>query len=661
MNDPLQWQRKSSRWVRWRSPDRVGLLLTAFLAASSAIAVALDYQGVQWLERHVQTLFFRWRGAVVPPEEVIILAIDNQSLAAAQKYLTDNNSAESYANLKLIESWPWRRAVYSVAIERLLSAGAKSISFDILFDLPSGYGEADDRRLQTMLQNRGDRVVLATAYLSNAGPEGEILERFEPISELKNSPIQLGLVNFSALEADGRVHRLGHIYGEEVLHPLGLEVLPPLADVALQVARINYPQPKGENIFFFGPQRTFKTIPFWQILVPDWWETFLQEETFKDKIVLIGSTSSTEFSDYYPTPFDEKMPGVEIHANAIATLLEGKSIALAFPNPGGRGLFVLFFVGGVGLAISRVRQSWRQAAWGGIGSVIWIGISYLTFTYGLLILPTMIPVGAIALTGFSFFASSTIHDKLEKRRLRNTLTRYVAEPVVKEILKEPDDFCTMLQGKKLKVAVLFSDIRGFTTLCFKMPPEQLIVQLNIYFHGMVEAIVGAGGTLDKFIGDAVMAEFGFPVSQGTKKDAMNAVRAALTMRQELARLRQYWRMEGRSPLFNGIGISYGEVVAGDIGSWRRREYAVLGDTVNVASRVEGLTKQLGTDILITESLYELVKNEVDAIDLGEHPLKGREESKVRLYSLVGLKGEDNGLYREVVGELRDYLERSSDS
>jgi adenylate cyclase len=231
----------------------------------------------------------------------------------------------------------------------------------------------------------------------------------------------------------------------------------------------------------------------------------------------------------------------------------------------------------------------------------------------------------------------------------------VATPIVNEILSQPEDFQALLQGRKLKAAVLFCDIRGFTSLSYKLPPEELIALLNTYLNAMVEAVATASGTIDKFIGDAVMAEFGSPVSYGEHTDAMNAIRAALGMRRSLAALRSQWQQEGKTVLYHGIGISYGEVVAGNIGSLRRLEYTVIGDTVNVASRVEGLTKSFWTDILLTESLYQLVQEQVEVVFVGEHLLRGREDSPTRLYSLVGLKDEPPTLYHQVHEELRRYL------
>jgi len=159
------------------------------------------------------------------------------------------------------------------------------------------------------------------------------------------------------------------------------------------------------------------------------------------------------------------------------------------------------------------------------------------------------------------------------------------------------------------------------------------------------------GTIDKFIGDAIMAEFGSPVSRGEKADAMNAIYAALNMRSVLLELRKVWQEDNKIPFSNGIGINYGEVTVGNIGSTRRLEYAVIGDTVNVASRVEGMTKDLGTDIVITSALYEIVKDEIDVVDFGEHALKGR-VGNVRLYGVIGLKGSDRKIYEKVQNDLK---------
>jgi len=649
-NSPL------SRRQPWWNSTILSYLPIAVFALAGAIATASNGQFVQWLERHTQNFFFERRGAVTPPDNIIILAIDEQSLSLILKHQDD---PEKQRLKPMIKTWPWQRSAYAEAIAKLMEAGVKAISIDLLLDLPSGYGAADDRRLQEVLQRYPGKITLAAAYEEFASAEGVTTQLSEPNPIFKKANILLGYANYLPPEADGKARRLSQEYRRQVLPALHLNLspLPSFTEATLQAAQISYPTPKGDNIFFYGGQNTFPRLSFWNVLDDRNWNSYKAQ--FKDKIVLIGTTSqSSQFSDFHATPFAEKMPGVEIHANELATLIQGKAIAEAIPLDWMRGLFVLVLTGVAGASLRIFLPKPTSRLFGGLGiAIAWVGVAYLAFTYAYLILPVAVPTMAIALCGLAYFTIGAIADQVEKFHLRNTLERYVAAPIVQEILRQPDDFQAMLKGRKLKAAVLFSDIRGFTTLSYQLPPEQLVEQLNAYLHAMVEVILEAGGTIDKFIGDAIMAEFGFPISQGEKQDAMNAIRAALGMRKALAQLREEFISAGKLPFFNGIGISFGEAIAGDIGSIRRREYGIIGDTVNIASRVESMTKTLRTDILITESLYQLVKDEVEVMDRGEHELKGREENQVKLYTLVSLKGEDTTLYEQAIADLTKYLQK----
>lgn len=218
----------------------------------------------------------------------------------------------------------------------------------------------------------------------------------------------------------------------------------------------------------------------------------------------------------------------------------------------------------------------------------------------------------------------------ERDRLKETFGKYVTRQVADRILEGHVD----LGGETLPVTVLFSDIRSFTTISERMEPKALLDFLNVYFSGMVESVMKHDGVVDKFIGDAIMAVFGAPVPR--PEDPLNAVKAALEMRERLALVNAGFRARGLPELRTGIGLHTGQVVAGNMGHVERMEYTVIGDTVNLASRLESLTKELGADVLLSESTYSAVEAEVDAEPLRELQVKGRAQP-VRVYRLIGLK------------------------
>ena len=636
---------KSNR--RWSvKPAAIAPVCISLWAVGGAIATAFSFQPLLLLELQTQTLFFRLRGAVAPPQEIVLLAIDDDSLTQGRD--------KDWKTLAAIQSWPWRRTAYAEAIDNLMAAGARSVAVDVVWDLPSDR-PADDQRLQQTLQRYAGRVTLAAQHASSLSNGGGLEQFVQPDPAFQFEPKSIGLINYPT-EADGQLRRFASVYFNQIDAALRRSQphLQSFDEASLHAAKLPFAPPKGEYIFFYGGQNTFTTVSFWHVLHPQNWALLKQQQVFKDKIVLIGPTAAF-LQDFHSTPFGE-LSGVEIHANAIATVLENRAIVEVVPNPLWRGVSLLLSIAGLGFAISQLsKRATPRFLFALALALAWLLVGYVSFVVGGFILPVATPMLAIALSGLSFLGTGAVSDQLEKLRLRRTLERYVAMPIVEEILNQPEDFQALLQGRKLKAAVLFCDIRGFTSLSYKLPPEELIALLNTYLNAMVEAVATASGTIDKFIGDAVMAEFGSPVSYGEHTDAMNAIRAALGMRRSLAALRSQWQQEGKTLLYHGIGISYGEVVAGNIGSLRRLEYTVIGDTVNVASRVEGLTKSFWTDILITESLYQLVQEQVEVVFVGEHLLRGREDSPAKLYSLVGLKGEPTALYHQVHEELRRYL------
>ncbi|MBI3965784.1 MAG: adenylate/guanylate cyclase domain-containing protein, partial [Chloroflexi bacterium] len=219
-------------------------------------------------------------------------------------------------------------------------------------------------------------------------------------------------------------------------------------------------------------------------------------------------------------------------------------------------------------------------------------------------------------------------DITQEQRLMGTLCRYVTREVAEQILQNKDSL--KLGGSKREVTVLFSDIRGFTTISEIYSAEEIVQLLNEYFTRMVNVIFKHEGTLDKFIGDAIMAVFGAPIVHDD--DPVRAVRSAIEMRKELFRYNEERIARGELAIETGIGICHGEALSGNIGSDMRMDYTVIGDAVNVASRLEGLTKTYDCKILFSESVYEDVKDVIPCIDLGYDKVKGR-GAAVRLYGV----------------------------
>ena len=214
-------------------------------------------------------------------------------------------------------------------------------------------------------------------------------------------------------------------------------------------------------------------------------------------------------------------------------------------------------------------------------------------------LPALVQLNATVLLGL---VGDFAWERLEKTRVRRTLERYVSSNVVQELLGNSRQFEQSLGGVVKPVAILFSDIRGYSTVSARTDPHALVSQLNEYLSAMVECVFRHGGTLDKFIGDAVMAVWGNVRSDGVRNDVTNAVRAALAMREELARLNADWRNRGLPELGIGISVNQGDVVVGNIGSPQRMEFTVIGDVVNVSWRLQELTKQLGSGLIVSANV-----------------------------------------------------------
>ncbi|MGK7911904.1 MAG: CHASE2 domain-containing protein [Synechococcus sp.] len=591
-------------------------------------------------ELELMSLFTRLRGETTPPDNVVLLAIDDEALTVTD--LVWPEELEETPILKAMDSWPWPRRVHARAVELLMDAGAEAVIFDVIFNTGSSYGPRDDRTFAEVLEQYSDRIVLAGHYPQADLRQGTINRVTLPISTFLNTGVRVGYTN--VVPADNSViYRLSTTFQPpDIPHLRGGELLS-LAEAGLQAAGQSLPRRSGDWAYYYGELRTLEYISYSQLMVPALRAANIDDTTFRDKIVLIGATSPA-LQDIHTTPWG-RMPGPEIVLTNLANL-QTRQWMQTMPLPWQMLTILMVGLGG-GWLVTRPTNTKYVVLGTLAATTVWVGLSYGLFLSGWVVTVTIWAGAALFFSGMADAVNIAIADRLGRLRMQTTLERYVSAPVAAEIISnQQKGLQDLFRGKSLKVSLLFSDIRGFTTISSQLPPEELVPQLNRYLGTMVDAITRHQGCVDKFIGDAVMAEFGSPVSSGHKQDALNAIQAALAMRSALADLRAEWAKEGKPLMFNGIGINFGDVVVGNIGSPQRLEYTAIGDAVNVASRVESLTKEYKTDLIVTQSVYDLVVDEIDVNPLGAQQLRGR-SAETELYEVVGLKGGDRTLFDRV--------------
>ncbi|OUL32069.1 serine/threonine-protein kinase [Nostoc sp. 106C] len=430
------------------------------LAGASAIGAAvLSTSGigmVQLMESQAVSTFFQLRGLVAPPEDIVILAIDNQSISVPEQYYKTN--PQQYAYLEPLKSFPFKRAGYAQVIEKLMQAGVKAVGLDVVFDTPSSYGVADDRQLQAVLQKYGSKVTLAALYENSESHQGTWNQLTQPQPMFRVGAVSIGTVNFP-LEVDGKIHRLASEFNKSLdQQDLLIDKVPSFDEAVLRAAKINYSRPRGDRINFWGPAGTFEAIPFWYVLDPQNWKNYLQQgKVFKNKIVVIGATAQLG-NDYHPVVagnngvYPQRMSGVEIHANAIATLMNNKAIAPGIVSLPMRGLFVLAIVTGAVFLCTRSKRGINRFINSIFLASIWGGMSYVLFVHEQLIFPTTIPMVAIALSGLSYLGTEVARESIKKRQLVDIFQKYKSSPVVQEIISQQGDLQDLLQQRDLAVA-----------------------------------------------------------------------------------------------------------------------------------------------------------------------------------------------------------------
>lgn len=394
--------------------------------------------------------------------------------------------------------------------------------------------------------------------------------------------------------------------------------------------------------YYTDPRAYFPTYSVADIL-----DGTVPPSAYQDKVLLFGMTAQGLF-DLRATPFNPATPGVYIHASAIQNMIDGSYLDRPFGLVLLEALFYLLLGALLGLLLPRV------PAWAGVLVTLAVMASfyvidvYLVFPQGTWVLNVLPSLQAL-LTYLGIAVYGFFTEGREKRMIRKAFQYYLTKSVVDEVLRDPSKL--KLGGEKRECTILFSDVRGFTSISEKLSPEALVALLNSYLTPMTDIVYKYDGTLDKYIGDAVMAVFGAPVAYGDH--AARACRVCLEMMGTLRALQGGWREQGLPELDIGIGLNTGLVSAGNMGSSQRFDYTVMGDNVNLASRLEGINKQYGTNIIISEFTYEAAKNAVYAREIDRVRVKGKREP-VKIYELLG-QGPPPQEHADLVGEFERAL------
>ena len=605
-------------------------------------------------------------------QDIVLIEIDEYSLRNLQPFAG---------------RWPWPRVMHAGLLDYLGRAAPKVILYDVNFadpDTALGFsfagstwtGAESDRAFAEAVRKAGNVLTLADAtYEGDADvppvPDpGFVLEgagvterrvMFPPFPDLAAAVAGFGH-NLFVLDADGPLrHTVPFVRSRGVSLPsLGLAGALRAAGIRPQDVRLDAQgltlgdrvmplewrevrNADGSTTYqwglvnFRGPalladleSRPYPRYAFYDLLYSE--EQLaagaaprVDPSIFKDKIVFVGVTGTGLF-DVFETPFaGGRMPGIQVHAAVADDLLSRR-----FMRSAGDGVRVAAVLGaGLLVGLAAVLPAWWSTALTALLASTWIWASVRLFAAGYWVNLTQ-PILAMSLALFGVVAYQYVVEGREKRKMKRLFGQYVSKDVYEQLVADPSR--ARLGGTRREMTVLFSDIRGFTTVSERGQPEEIVGMLNEYFTRMVDLVFAHKGTLDKFVGDMVMALFSAPLDDPAHAD--HAVACALDMVEELGRLNARWKAEGKAELDIGIGINSGPMIAGNIGSEAIMSYTVIGDAVNLGARLESLNKQYGSRIIISEATRGQLSGAYVLRPLGDVVVKGKTKP-VAIFEVVG--------------------------
>ncbi len=658
------WRSATNRLGR-EALVRLGItacLISVFAVHASGLA---EFRVVNYLEYLTYDTRLQADMPFSVDEDIVLVGVDEQSLAREGR-------------------WPWPRKRLADLFDRLFDDyDVRQLGIDGVFPEPEqpaagGIGAGlfeegvpgeqwperelspDQRLAQSM---RGRDVILGMAFRDDGASSGVLppsLGRtdalpggLEPgvhsvftanLPMLQGAARNAGFADIRLFDADGRVRRTpllavheGSIYGSFPLvmarvaqgeSPLALDAGGRFAgpEIALGERKIPVDSESALLIPYRGPRFSFPNVSAVDVL-----DGSADPELLEDAIVIFGA-SATGLGDFHATPVSDAMSSIEVHAHVISGLMDGRLMRA----PGNAALVETGIIAGLGLILAGAYL--LLGGWGSVAATLGVLAGYTAINLGLWRwMDLVLPLGSVVVFTALLYTLHLLYGHIRatrsRRELSTVFSHYVPQPLVEELMDNPEH--VQLEGESREMTVLFSDIHGFAGIAESLDPRELTRLMNEFLTAMTQVIQRRRGTIDKYMGDSVMAFWGAPIH--TPDHARQAVFAALEMQREMSRLNGRFRRRGWPVLSLGIGINTGHMSVGNMGSEFRMAYTVMGDAVNLGSRLEGLTRQFGIGIICSEYTRQAVPD-VRFMELDRASVRGRGEP-VTIYEPLGLPDE----------------------
>ncbi|OHE61063.1 MAG: hypothetical protein A2Z47_12555 [Thermodesulfovibrio sp. RBG_19FT_COMBO_42_12] len=637
--------------------------ISVFCILSSAIFLSLLVWRPPSIEESVETMTFDYRFHIrnlisnpTKSGDIVVVAIDEGSL-------------------KEFGRWPWSRALMAELVNEILNSDPKVLAVDIFFSEPES--KKADNALGDVFKKAKDKIVLATTFDSLVDKSDKdikdipeqiidsaflrvqdtkklypvIAERVLPTVSEVSKDTMVGHVN-SHPDYDGKLRWefLYLKYGDEFFPSLALQTA--RLSLGLKLDEMVIVGNKGvklaEGVFipsdergrmlinYLGKEDTFKSISASDIL-----NRRVNKEKLRNRIVLLG-TSAIATYDLKNTPFSANMSGVEKNATVVQNIVGGEFLK---KSKGYIEILVLVLTGLIMGFVLPHLSALKAAVFSSVFLLGYIVAVQLFFSFMGLWANFIYPAANIMTISLVVTVAKYFFEEKKAREIRSMFSSYVSPKIVEDLISNPEK--AKLGGERKIVTILFSDIMGFTSLSERRQPEEVVDLLNEYFKEMTDIIFKWDGTLDKFVGDEIMAFWGAPAEQPNHAEL--AVRCALNMTNKLSEMQEKWMKEGQEVLDCGIGINTGEVIIGNIGATgKKMDYTIIGDHVNLAARVEKLTRDYNAKIILTEFTISHLNTLMGKNFIGHYELKELDtvkvkgkEKEVKIFELKGMRHKED--------------------